>query len=55
MQSDGNESSPLILPSKDLYHCIAVFIMTYGFAGLGMVAIEMDEPFGTDDNDFDND
>jgi hypothetical protein len=35
-------------------HCFAVFIMTYGFLGLEVVAIELDNPFGSDENDFDN-
>ena len=35
-------------------HCFAVFLLTYGFVGLELVAIEMDNPFGDDDNDFDN-
>jgi len=29
--------------------------MTYGFMGLEIVAIELDDPFGDDENDFDND
>jgi predicted membrane chloride channel (bestrophin family) len=37
-----------------VYHCIAVFVITYGFVGLEMVAIAIDDPFGTDDVDFDN-
>jgi predicted membrane chloride channel (bestrophin family) len=36
-----------------VYHCIAVFVMTYGYIGLEMVAIELDDPFGSDDNDLD--
>lgn len=31
-----------------------VFLMTYGFVGLELVAIELDNPFGNDANDFDN-
>jgi len=38
-----------------LAHVGAVFVMTYGFVGLELVAIELDNPFGDDDNDFDND
>lgn len=35
-------------------HCFVVFLLTYGFVGLEIVAIELDNPFGEDDNDFDN-
>lgn len=35
-------------------HCFAVFLLTYGFMGLEVVAIELDNPFGDDENDFDN-
>lgn len=31
-----------------------VFLVTYGFIGLENVSIELDDPFGDDDNDFDN-
>lgn len=34
--------------------CITVFLITFGFLGLELVAIELDNPFGDDDNDFDN-
>jgi predicted membrane chloride channel (bestrophin family) len=40
--------------SSLLSHCFMVFVMTYGFVGLELVAIEMDNPFGDDANDFDN-
>jgi len=30
-----------------------VFFVTYGFIGLEFVSIELDDPFGVDDNDFD--
>lgn len=40
--------------SSEFAHCFAVFLMTYGFMGLEVVAIELDNPFGDDDNDFDN-
>jgi len=33
---------------------IMIFILTYGFLGLEYVSIELDDPFGNDDNDFDN-
>jgi predicted membrane chloride channel (bestrophin family) len=29
-----------------------VFVLTYGFIGLEVVAIELDNPFGNDPNDF---
>jgi putative membrane protein len=32
---------------------IIVFFVTYGFVGLEYVSIEIDDPFGTDPNDFD--
>mmetsp|Transcript_28918 Transcript_28918/g.43673 ORF Transcript_28918/g.43673 Transcript_28918/m.43673 type:complete len:369 (+) Transcript_28918:106-1212(+) len=35
-------------------HCITIFILTFGFMGLEYVSIELDNPFGEDDNDFDN-
>jgi predicted membrane chloride channel (bestrophin family) len=35
--------------------CITVFLLTYGFVGLLMVAAELDDPFGDDPNDFDID
>lgn len=31
-----------------------MFVLTYGFMGLETVSIELDNPFGDDDNDFDN-
>ena len=40
--------------SGDIPHCIAAFLVTYGFVGLETVAIELDNPFGFDENDFDN-
>lgn len=33
-------------------HCVLVFLLTYGFVGLELVSIELDDPFGNDDNDF---
>ena len=39
--------------SSDLAHCFMVFVLTYGFVGLEVVAIELDNPFGNDANDFD--
>lgn len=33
---------------------IMIFFVTYGFLGLEYVSIELDDPFGQDDNDFDN-
>lgn len=35
-------------------HCFTVFIMTFGFIGLEICAINLDDPFGDDENDFDN-
>jgi predicted membrane chloride channel (bestrophin family) len=35
-------------------HCFEVFLLTYGFVGLELVSIELDNPFGDDENDFDN-
>lgn len=29
-----------------------IFFLTYGYAGLELVSMEMDDPFGEDDNDF---
>ena len=29
-----------------------VFLITYGFIGLELISIEMDDPFGDDPNDF---
>jgi predicted membrane chloride channel (bestrophin family) len=40
--------------SSRFAHCFAVFLLTYGFMGLEVVAIELDNPFGDDENDFDN-
>lgn len=40
--------------SDAVVHCIVVFIITYGFMGLETVSMELDNPFGDDDNDFDN-
>lgn len=39
--------------SSDVAHCFMVFLLTYGFVGLEVVAIELDNPFGKDANDFD--
>jgi predicted membrane chloride channel (bestrophin family) len=33
-------------------HCLEIFIMTFGFVGMEYVAVEMDNPFGGDENDF---
>ena len=43
-----SDKSPLVA------HCFEVFLLTYGFVGLELVAIELDNPFGDDENDFDN-
>lgn len=34
-------------------HCAVLFLLTYGFMGLELVSIELDDPFGRDANDFD--
>ena len=36
--------------SNAVAHCIVIFILTYGFMGLEYVSIELDNPFGEDDN-----
>ena len=33
--------------------CCALFLMTYGFIGIELVSIELDDPFGDDPNDLD--
>ena len=33
--------------------CITTFMLTYGFIGLDATAVELDDPFGDDANDFD--
>jgi Bestrophin, RFP-TM, chloride channel len=38
--------------SSVIAHCFMVFVLTYGFIGLEVVAIELDNPFGRDPNDF---
>lgn len=38
--------------SSHVAHCFMVFLLTYGFVGLEVVAIELDNPFGNDANDF---
>jgi predicted membrane chloride channel (bestrophin family) len=46
----------VMLSDKSNYfaHCFSVFLLTYGFMGLEVVAIQLDNPFGDDPNDFDN-
>jgi predicted membrane chloride channel (bestrophin family) len=41
-------------PSSLMAHCFIVFLLTYGFVGLEVVSIELDNPFGNDANDFNN-
>eukprot|EP00977_Amphora_coffeiformis_P010512 scaffold2476_cov193-Amphora_coffeaeformis.AAC.7 len=36
--------------SSNVAHYATVFVMTYGFMGLEIVAIELDDPFGDDEN-----
>lgn len=48
---------PFVLLGDDssaFAHCCMVFVITYGFVGLELVAIELDNPFGNDPNDFDH-
>jgi putative membrane protein len=40
--------------SSFVAHYFTVFVLTYGFIGLELVAIELDSPFGEDANDFNN-
>ena len=40
--------------SSPIAHCFVIFLLTYGFMGLELVAIELDDPFGNDPNDFNN-
>lgn len=35
-------------------HCIVVFLLTFAFMGLETVSLELDNPFGKDDNDLDD-
>lgn len=45
----------LIGDSSSVYaHCCQAFVLTYGFVGLELVAMELDDPFGDDANDFKN-
>jgi predicted membrane chloride channel (bestrophin family) len=41
--------------SSETAHCISVFLLTFGFMGLDAIALELDNPFGNDANDIDND
>jgi len=43
LSSDIQEVVPFLL---------TIFFITYGFIGLELIAIEIDDPFGTDPNDF---
>jgi len=44
----ADASNEMMIP-----HCATIFMLTYGFMGLELVSIELDDPFGDDDNDFD--
>mmetsp|Transcript_26744 Transcript_26744/g.39559 ORF Transcript_26744/g.39559 Transcript_26744/m.39559 type:complete len:389 (-) Transcript_26744:111-1277(-) len=49
-------SLPFVFLNSDdhIIECvIAIFFLTFGFMGLELVAIELDDPFGDDENDFD--
>lgn len=39
-------------PRPTIEHCIVIFLLTYGFMGLEIVSVELDDPFGDDANDF---
>jgi len=51
-------SLPLAIGSSDnsslVAHIFLVFFMTYAFFGLETMAMELENPFGHDENDFDN-
>mmetsp|Transcript_9666 Transcript_9666/g.21477 ORF Transcript_9666/g.21477 Transcript_9666/m.21477 type:complete len:333 (+) Transcript_9666:168-1166(+) len=36
-----------------IYSCIIMFFLTFGFVGLEFVAMKLDNPFGSDDNNLD--
>lgn len=38
---------------QTLPYILIIFIITYGFVGLELISIEIDDPFGQDPNDFD--
>ena len=40
--------------SKPIAHSVVIFFLTFGFMGMEYVAIELDDPFGRDANDFNN-
>ena len=40
--------------SSTLAHMLCVFFMTYAFFGLEDMSKQLEDPFGHDDNDFDN-
>ena len=43
-----------LLSSKEEYFAyLLIFFVTYGFLGLELVSIELDDPFGSDENDID--
>ena len=33
-------------------HCLVVFALTFGFVGMDLISIQLDDPFGEDENDF---
>jgi len=46
---------PLSLQSNQagvVSHCFTVFFLTYAFLGLEVMSIELEDPFGSDDNDI---
>ena len=44
LANDIKEATPLLT---------VIFFLTYGFFGLELISIEMDDPYGDDHNDFD--
>lgn len=44
----SDENNPFIAAS----HCFVVFLLTYGMMGMDFVAVQLDDPFGDDENDF---
>jgi predicted membrane chloride channel (bestrophin family) len=33
-------------------HCLVTFALTFGFVGMDLISIQLDDPFGEDENDF---
>lgn len=48
---------PLAINSDEsaiVVHCVVVFLLTFAFMGIETVSMELDDPFGQDENDLDN-